>query len=132
MIKNTNLLVTIFIAIGIVTRIMPHPPNLTAIGAVALFGGALYLDKKTSLIIPIVTLAISDFILGFQINPSVYFSFILIVFLGFNLRQKINFKNIISHSIFSSLIFYLITNLFVFLAQLTTVKIFMGLSHVTH
>ena len=117
MIKKSNLLVTIFVTVGVVTRLIPHPPNLTAIGAVALFGGALYLDKKISLIIPIIILAVSDFILGFQMNISVYFSFILIVLLGFNLRQKLTFKNIISYSIFSGLIFYFVTNLFVFLGS---------------
>ena len=95
MINNSNFLITIFFIIGVATRIIPHPPNLTALGAVALFGGALYFDKKISLIIPIIILAISDFILGFQMNISVYFSFLLIVFLGFNLRNKLSFKNII-------------------------------------
>lgn len=117
MIIKSNLLVTIFVTVGVVTRLIPHPPNLTAIGAVALFGGALYLNKKISLIIPIIILAVSDFILGFQMNISVYFSFILIVLLGFNLRQKLTFKNIISYSIFSGLIFYFVTNLFVFLGS---------------
>tara|TARA_B100000963_G_C22587417_1_gene653784 strand:+ start:238 stop:744 length:507 start_codon:yes stop_codon:yes gene_type:complete len=117
MVNNSNILITAFVIIGVATRLIPHPPNLTAVGAVALFGGALYFDKKISLIIPILILAISDFILGFQMNISVYFSFLLIVLLGFNMRQKINFKNIISYSIFSGLIFYVVTNLFVFLGS---------------
>tara|TARA_B100000575_G_scaffold294386_1_gene310008 strand:- start:2816 stop:3322 length:507 start_codon:yes stop_codon:yes gene_type:complete len=117
MVNNSNFLITIFVIIGVATRIIPHPPNLTALGAVALFGGALYFDKKISLIIPIIILAISDFILGFQMNISVYFSFLLIVFLGFNLRNKLSFKNIISYSISSGLIFYAVTNFFVFLGS---------------
>ena len=28
------------------TRIIPHPPNFTALGAIALFGGAFIYDKK--------------------------------------------------------------------------------------
>ena len=117
MINNSNFLITIFVIVGVITRLIPHPPNLTAVGAVALFGGALYFDKKISLIIPIIILAISDFILGFQMNISVYFSFFLIVLLGINLRTKLSLKNIISYSILSGLTFFIVTNLFVFLGS---------------
>ena len=48
MLNKNNLIITGFIILGVLTRVIPHPPNFTAIGAVALFGGAFFSDKKLS------------------------------------------------------------------------------------
>ena len=90
MLNKTNLLITSFIILGVLTRVIPHPPNFTAIGAVALFGGALFSDKKLAFFIPIFTMMISDLILGYQIVISVYISFIIMVCIGFLLTKKNN------------------------------------------
>ena len=58
----------ILIIIGaIFLRLVPHMPNFTPIGAVALFGG-VYFNKKAALIIPLASIAISDYLLLY-INP---------------------------------------------------------------
>src|SRR3989344_5590041 len=51
----------------IILRLLPHFPNFTPIGAMALFGGA-YLPKKYSLPIILATLILSDYLLLY-INP---------------------------------------------------------------
>lgn len=111
-IKNTILIPTLLILLGIVTRFLPHPANFAPIGAIALFG-ALYLPKKYALIIPLVAMFISDIFIGFyswQIMSAVYGSFILAGVMGLIIRKKKNFFSVISVALLSSMLFFAITN----------------------
>lgn len=102
----------LFISIGAVARILPHPPNFAPIGAMALFGGT-YLNKKEALTLPLLAMIISDFFIGFDSIPmrlSVYGSFLLMVLIGFYLRKNLNLKNLIATSLLSSILFFIITN----------------------
>jgi hypothetical protein len=111
--KLISPLLIIFIAV--ILRLIPHPPNMAPIAAMALFGGA-YLNKKYALIMPIIAMIISDYFLGFHnLILFVYGSFFLIGVVGLILRNKINPKNIFFASIFSSIAFFLITNFGVWL-----------------
>ena len=127
MLNKNNLLITAFIILGVLTRIIPHPPNFTAIGAVALFGGALFSDKKLAFFIPIFTMMISDLILGYQAAINVYISFIIMVCIGFLLTNKRNGLRIINITLLASLVFFLITNLSVFLTSSLYSKNILGL-----
>ena len=46
------------------TRLIPHMPNFTPIGAMALFGGAYLSNKYYAFIIPILSLWLSDLIIN--------------------------------------------------------------------
>ena len=101
-------LFSVMILAAAFTRLIPHPPNFTAVGAIALFGGAYFSEKKFAFIVPLAAMLISDLIIGFHNGMfSVYLSFVLIVGIGILLSQKIKFKNVVS-SITSiiSFIFY--------------------------
>ncbi len=101
-------LVVIFFAV--VLRLLPHPPNVAPIAAMALFGGA-YLNKKYALIVPLLAMFASDIFLGFHSTmPFVYGSFLLTGLIGFWIRKHKNAHNIIFASIASSLLFFIITN----------------------
>jgi hypothetical protein len=93
------------------TRLIPHPPNFTAVGAIALFGGAYFSEKKFAFIIPLAAMLLSDLIIGFHNGMlSVYLSFALIVGIGILLSQKIKLKNVVAASLLSSVIFFILTN----------------------
>ncbi|MAU63779.1 MAG: hypothetical protein CMC38_05480 [Flavobacteriaceae bacterium] len=105
------------------TRIIPHIPNFTPIGAMALFGGAYLKNKYHAFIIPLASLWVSDliinnFIFSFYSKFTWFYpgflwqytSFVLIIMVGYFFLKKLNFKNVIMTSIFSSLVFYLVTN----------------------
>ena len=99
-------LVLILIIFGIISRVIPHPPNFSPVTAIALFGALNFSNKKIAFIIPLLILIISDFFLGFSlINIIVYISFILVVFIGTRIK-KITIQNIL----LSSLIFFLVSN----------------------
>lgn len=103
---------SIFILIGAVARIVPHPANFVPIAAMALFGGT-YLNKKQALILPLAAMVLSDFIIGFDslhMRISVYGSFLIMVLVGFWIKKHKNIKSIVAASVFSSIIFFVITN----------------------
>lgn len=102
----------IFILIGAVARIIPHLPNFAPIGAMALFGGN-YLNKKQALILPIISMIVSDYFIGFDslsMRLTVYGSFTAIVFIGFWLKKHFSYKNLLMSSLASSILFFVVTN----------------------
>ena len=127
MLNKNNFILTIFILVGVLTRVIPHPPNFTAIGAIALFGGACFIDKRLSFLVPVSIMLISDLILGYHIMLSVYISFIIIVFLGFRLARKRTSMKVINTAIIASIIFFIITNFSVFLTSTLYSKNIIGL-----
>lgn len=101
---------TIFIALAVVLRLLPHVPNMAPIGAMALFGGT-YLNKRYALIVPLLAMFFSDIFLGFHASmPMVYGSFLITGFLGLWLKQHKTVGTIFSVSLLSSTIFFLLTN----------------------
>lgn len=127
MLNKNNLIITGFIILGVLTRVIPHPPNFTAVGAVALFGGAFFIDKKLSFLIPISIMIISDLLLGYSIILSVYISFVIMVCCGFLLKKNQNGLRIINITLLGSLIFFIVTNFSVFLTSSLYPKSIIGL-----
>lgn len=103
--------VALVIIVAVISRLLPHLPNITPVAAIALFGGTYINKKSIAFLFPIGILFISDLFLG--IYPeifAVYFSFAITVMIGFLLRKKDNVLNIVLASLSSSLIFFIITN----------------------
>ncbi len=93
------------------TRLIPHYPNFTAVGAMALFGGAYFENKKLAFIVPLAALFLTDLLLGFHSTMfAVYLSFLLIVMIGFGLRNNKKVLNIGLASVSASVLFFVITN----------------------
>lgn len=97
------------IAFAVLTRLIPHPWNTTAIGALALFSGSQFKKNTWSFGVPILALLISDMFLGFHATmPFVYGAVLLIVWLGQGLKYQ--WFAIGSGSLVASVIFFIITN----------------------
>jgi len=114
---NKNLLSSKFIfAAGLIlaaafTRLIPHYPNFTAVGAIALFGGTYLPNKKLAFIVPFVAMLLTDLIIGFHPTMwAVYLSFGLIVLIGLQISKNKKVTNILFATISSSLLFFIITN----------------------
>src|SRR5207247_1236384 len=72
-------------------RLLPHPPNVAPIAAIALFGGAHFASKRAALAVPLLAMCLSDLLLGFGVHrvmPFVYGSFALNVVLGRLIRDR--------------------------------------------
>ena len=122
------------------SRIIPHMPNFTPIGAIALFGGAYLKNRYHAFLIPMISLWLSDLILNNFIfsfyseftwfYPGFlwqYASFIFIIMIGYLFLKKLNFKNIFITTIFSSLLFFTITNFGVWISGSMYTLDFQGL-----
>ena len=99
------------IAIAVFSRLIPHPPNVTPVGAVALFGTASFQKKWYGFFISLTALFLSDIVLGLHKTMIyVYLSFALIALMGLFLRKNFSFKYLVVLSFGGSFIFYIITN----------------------
>lgn len=94
--------------------LIPHMWNFTAVGALAIFAGAQFSDKKLAFIMPLAAMAISDLFIGNGFSLVVYLGFTAMVACGFLVRQKVNVSNVVLASFISASVFYLITNFALF------------------
>ncbi len=109
------MLAIILIVAGILLRFAPHAPNFTPVAAIALFGGA-YLNRKYALMVPLALMIISDLFLGLHnVVIFTWSGFLLIAALGFLIKRQKSILKILSLSLASSFLFYLITNFGVWL-----------------
>ncbi|MBC8647818.1 MAG: hypothetical protein H7X85_11685, partial [Thermoanaerobaculia bacterium] len=110
------------VLLGALSRLLPHPPNFVPLGALALYSGAR-LPAGWDLAIPLLSLAFSDLFLDFgsgrgiltPLRVAVYGTFLLIVLGGRLLRGKATPGRLAAFSVSSSVLFFLVTNLAVFL-----------------
>ncbi len=107
-------------------RLIPHSPNFTPIGAIALWSG-LYLPKRYAFLVAITAMLISDFFIGFyslSIMLSVYLGWIVMTSLGVISKNKLHTGlSILAGSIF----FFLITNFAVWMSGTLYPATFEGL-----
>ena len=93
------------------SRLIPHPPNVASITAVALFGGAYLSDKRLAFLVPMTALFLSDLVLGLYSHMEViYGSFALVVCLGLLLRRRRTPLAIAGAALAGSIVFFAITN----------------------
>lgn len=122
--QNKSLLYTavMLIVFAAATRLFPHYPNFTAMGAMAIFGGAIIKDRKLAFLLPLAALLLSDICLQlFGITQGfyggqlfVYAGFIMITALASFIRKP-GVANIAFASVWAGLIFFLVSNLGVWL-----------------
>lgn len=117
LVTNPQLLALALVGVAVISRWLPHPANVAPITAVALFSG-VYLNKKTAIVLPLLSMLLSDLIIGFYgpMMVFVYGSFLLSSLIGFIVRKSPSKKKIIAASLCSSVLFFLITNFGVWFA----------------
>ncbi len=99
------------ILLAAIIRLLPHYPNFTPIGAMALFGGAYFSKKYLAFLIPFAAMFLTDLILGFHATMwAVYLSFGLMVIIGMLMINKVKISNVFLASITASVLFFVITN----------------------
>lgn len=110
--KPRFVLLACMILAAAASRLIPHPPNMASITAVALFGGAYLTDKRLAFLVPLAALFLSDLILGFYGHMEiVYGSFALVVCIGFWLQRRRSALRIAGAALVSSILFFVVTNL---------------------
>lgn len=117
------------IIMGLIFRILPHPPNFSPVAAIALFGG-FYFSRKISMVVPLFIMFLSDIFIGFYepvLMAFVYGSFLICVILGFQLKKHKKWHTILQNSLLCSLVFFFLTNFAVWAFTPWYAKSFSGL-----
>lgn len=102
-------------------RLLPHPPNVTPIAAMALFAGVYLADHRLAFLVPLAALFVSDLVLG--LHDTMLFTYAglaLTVAIGLGLREHTwgrvrsrpyRFMAILLAALAGSVVFFLLTNL---------------------
>ncbi|RYZ32539.1 MAG: hypothetical protein EOP49_37385, partial [Sphingobacteriales bacterium] len=128
---NKSLLWTfvIMVVVAALYRIVPdRPAGFAPQMALALFGGAVIKDKKWAFALPLFSLFISDllyqglYVAGltniqglYAYQIPMYACFMVVTLFGF-LLKKINFRNVAIFGTLGSILFFLLSNLFVLIS----------------
>jgi hypothetical protein len=106
------------------SRLIPHMPNFSPLGAIGLFGAAYFNEKWKAFLIPIAATWLSDLFINnliyAQYYPTFtwfysgfywqYGSYLIITLVGFFLFKKVNTPRVLFGALSSTVIFFLITN----------------------
>ncbi len=107
---------------------MPELSNFSPLGAMALFGAAYFTSRPMAMLLPALALWVSNLLLdnifypqyynGFSwfSNWEVYFSFLLVVVMGFFSLKKVTPLRVIGSGLAASVIFFVVSNFFVWLS----------------
>ena len=122
------ILAAAMIVFAAAVRIAPHPWNFTPIGAMALFSGAIFRDRRIAILFPLLALFAGDLFVGlYWIMPVVYVSFLLNVLIGRWLAGKRSVAGVGGAVLLGALQFFLVTNFAMWLAYDTFPRSFAGL-----
>ncbi|MCB0633293.1 MAG: DUF6580 family putative transport protein [Saprospiraceae bacterium] len=125
MIKQTKFrtgVLILMIVLAALSRLIPHPANVTPVGAMALFGGAYFSRKYLTFLVPVLAMWFSDLVLNNTLYAQyydgfvwagdiwVYASLIFIGLIGITLLKKVSVKHVVLASLLGSVLFFLVTN----------------------
>lgn len=115
-------IIILMILLAALSRFLPHPPNFTPLGAIALFGAAYFSKKQLAFLIPLAAWWISDLALNNIVYaeyypsfswagyPAAYLCLGLIILLGFVFLKKVTALRVIGTATLAAVVFFLVTN----------------------
>jgi hypothetical protein len=102
------------------------PYNFTPVEAIALFGGAYFLDRRLAFLVPLAAMLVSDILIAlalprdqlyfwYEAVPFTYACIALTVLGGLNLRNRVTATSVAGYSFASAVLFFLVSNFGVWL-----------------
>lgn len=109
----------LLVVLGVVCRVTPHPWNFVPVGAIALFAGATFTNRRAAILLPLAMLFAGDTALelltgkGYHsLMPVVYATYALIAILGWLVRKRRDSPLVIAGGATAgAILFFLTTNL---------------------
>lgn len=124
--KNIRFVAVVaLVLIAALSRLLPHLPNVTAVSAMALFGGAYATNRFMAFVLPLISLFLSDLILNNVMYAAfndgkfvwfyegaiwVYGAVALTVLIGLSLAKNVNSWTVLLASLACSALFFLMSN----------------------
>jgi hypothetical protein len=114
---NTTRIFKLYVPVGMMvvlaafSRLIPHPPNFTAVTAMALMAGVAFTELSLALLVPFLSLLITDLILGFHptILP-VYFAFFAVTIFARKFLKGKSIATVTLTGALAGLWFWLVSN----------------------
>ncbi|MCW3082971.1 MAG: hypothetical protein JWP12_337 [Bacteroidetes bacterium] len=117
-------LLALLILLAAFSRMIPHMPNFSPLGAIGLFGAAHFSKKWQAFLIPIAATWLSDLFINnviyAQYYPTFtwfyegfywqYGSYLLITLVGIFIFKKVNAPRVVGGALVSSVLFFIVTN----------------------
>ena len=135
------ILILSLLIIGVVGRLVPHPPNVTPIIAIALLAAHAFKNKWIAILIPLTGMWISDLMINNYLYAGYYDKFVFFsngslwiygailfaVLIGKVLIKHIKLSTVFLSSFSASFFFFIITNFGVWLSSMMYPKSLLGL-----
>lgn len=131
----------LMILLAAFSRIIPHMPNFSPLGAIGLFGAAYFSKKWQAFLIPITATWLSDLFINNVIYVQYYSqftwfyqgfywqygSYLLITLAGIFILKKVTTPRVIAGALTSTAIFFLVSNFGCWISSTTYPQNFGGL-----
>jgi hypothetical protein len=115
-VTNSERLALGLIVVGVLSRLIPHPPNVTAVVGVSLLGAYAIRSPWLAALIPVAVMGLADIVLGWHSSALFTYAGMLAgVLIGRNLLRQLSVLRLGGAAFFASLAFFLISNFGVFL-----------------
>jgi len=113
---NSERLALGLIVIGVLSRLIPHPPNVTAVVGASLLAAYAIRNVWLAALVPVAIMALADVVLGWHSSALFTYAGMLVsVFVGRGLLTRLSLFRLGGAAFIASLAFFLISNFGVFL-----------------
>lgn len=108
---NSERLALVLIVLGVLSRLVPHPPNMTAVVGVSLLGAYAIRNLWLAALVPLTTMALADIVLGWHSSALfTYAGMLAAVLIGRWLPPKLSAWRLGGAAFLASLAFFVISN----------------------
>ncbi len=116
--KRSTVLAGIVVTAAL-ARLVPHPPNVAPIAAMALLGGACFRSRRLAYLLPLAAMLLSDLVLActryslgsmIGIQPVVYACILATTVLGQLVKDRRSVWQVGTASLAGSIVFFAVTN----------------------
>lgn len=129
--SGNGLVIVGLIALAVISRWLPHPPNFSPLIGIALFAGARFDSKGLAIGVPLAAMLLSDLVLGLHSTlPFVYGSLIVMTLMSWQSLKPSRFGwgRLALSSTVGAIFFFIVTNFGTWLVQDLYGKDFSGLT----
>lgn len=108
--KEQIFLAVLMFVVLLISRLVPHPANFTALTAVGLFGGSYWRRSQLKFVVPLLALFLTDAYLGFY--PGIVFTYVAVA-LGVIVAPLLSASlwNVLARGVLASVLFFVVSNL---------------------
>jgi hypothetical protein len=108
---NSERLAIVLILVGVLSRLLPHPPNVTAVVGVSLLAAYAIRHPWNAALVPISVMVISDVALGWHSSALfTYAGMLAATVIGRALLGQLSIVRVGGAALLSSLAFFIISN----------------------